>query len=74
MRANSPQTTTTDPVTGVVGQLQSEIDAQSDPRQAYRKVREAIADFNRRGKVPPRELITLERNLALDCIQASQGR
>ena len=74
MRADSPQTITADNAATVVGRLQSEIESQSDPRQAYRKVREAIADFNRRGKTPPSELIALERNLALDCIQASQGR
>lgn len=74
MRAHQHQNRSADGPTSVVGLLQTEIDSATDPRQAYRKVKDVIADFRKRGKAPPEELLVLERNLALDCIEASQGR
>lgn len=74
MRAMNHLNRTYDRQDGIIGNLQTEIDAATDPRQAYRKVRDTIAEYRRRGKNPPDELLVLERNLALDCIEESQGR
>lgn len=74
MRAQKQQMSGTDGRHSIVGILQSEIDATEDPRQALGKVKEAIAGFRRQGRTPPEELLTLERSLALECIEASQGR
>lgn len=52
----------------------SQIEQVDDPRLGVSLVRKRIAELHEAGESVPEELVSVEKRLIADCIEASQGR
>lgn len=57
-----------------IAEISVRLDEIEDPRQSYALVRERIRQRQAAGEIVPDELTRMERILAVECQQASQGR
>lgn len=57
-----------------VAALNQQCDALDDPRECYRLVQDRIQKHKDDGTTVPKDLTLLERQLARDCMDESQGR
>jgi hypothetical protein len=57
-----------------IAQLSLRMEEIDDPRRCYALVQERIRQFRQSGYDIPEELVRMERRLAVECLNESQGR